>query len=242
MFGLFGTRTLAASIIFAFISITSYILAPATVLETAMMIDPPVASTGVGDTFTVNVIVNATTPVNAFAGEVQFDPTTLEVTRIDYNNSIADLWAKLPWYQNGEGTINFAGGTTVAGGFIGKGSLITITFATKKAGITTVLISGAQILKHDGFGSDATIAQSVDNIFTVIEKPALIPETTIMNPTSQVMVGINTNALDLNQDGNQSLADISIFMQHLVTKNKLSDFNQDGSVSLADLSILMESR
>lgn len=207
-----------------------------------MLIEPAYANAKTDETFEVNLVVSASIPVNAFAGEVRFDPDYMTVASIDYNNSIADLWTTVPWYQNGDGTINFAGGTTVPGGFTGKGSLITITFLSKKPGVSTVLISGAQILKHDGYGSDTSVALAKDTLFTVIEDAGAIPETTIINPTTQVVVGKTANALDLNRDGKQSIADVSIFMHHLLTQNTTSDFNQDNKVNLADLSILMDGR
>jgi hypothetical protein len=43
---------------------------------------------------------------------------------------------------------------------------------------------------------------------------------------------------DLNNDGEQTIADVSIFMTDLITQNDRSDFNQDGTVDLKDLSIL----
>lgn len=207
-----------------------------------MMIDPLQASTKAGGAFTIDVVVSATTPVNAFAGEVQFDSDILSVVKIDYNNSIADLWAKVPWYQNGEGTINFAGGTTVTGGFTGSGSLLTVTFATKKTGVTNVVISSAQILKHDGYGSNTTVATSQKSLFTIMEDPTTIPETTIVNQSTQVVVGTTPDPLDLSGDGKHTIADVSIFMTHLVANNTSSDFNQDGKVTLADLSILLDGR
>ena len=43
---------------------------------------------------------------------------------------------------------------------------------------------------------------------------------------------------DLNDDGAQTIADVSIFMRHLATQNFRSDFNNDGVVNLVDASIL----
>lgn len=45
---------------------------------------------------------------------------------------------------------------------------------------------------------------------------------------------------DLNNDGKQTIADISIFMLNIVGNNARYDFNLDGSVDLRDLTILLE--
>lgn len=205
-----------------------------------MRIEPLQGTELVGETFTVDVVVTSDEPVNVFKGEVRFDPEMLSIEQIDYNTSIADLWAERPWYQNGAGTLNFIGGSTHRGGFFGTGSLITITFRTKKLGETALAIEDVRILKHDGLGSDATVAQPIDAVFTIAE--ATLEEQTVLKKSivgSTVTVVAERPQTDLNQDGKQSLADISIFMKDLATQNERSDFNKDGVVNTADLSIIL---
>jgi hypothetical protein len=60
------------------------------------------------------------------------------------------------------------------------------------------------------------------------------------NRTTQVVVASENTTLDLSGDGTQSLADVSIFLQYLVTGNTAGDVNGDGRVSIADMSILLE--
>lgn len=237
MFALTGGRILVASIIAAFIGLGSYVMqveAPAT----SMAISPSSATSLAGTEIVVHVVVESATPVNAFAGELLFDSTKLEVARIDYNNSIADLWAEEPWYKNGDGTIGFAGGSTSQGGFTGSGNIITVTFRSKGAGVSAVEITRAQILKHDGLGTDTEVATPIDALFTITAEVA--PMVADNQATTQVVVASEGKSLDLSGDGKQSLADVSVFLQHLVTGNTAGDINGDGRVSIADLSILLE--
>jgi hypothetical protein len=237
MFPLTASRILVASIIAAFIGLGSYVMqveAP----KTSMAISPNTATSLAGAEIVVHVVVESATPVNAFAGELQFDSTKLEVTRIDYNYSIADLWAEEPWYKNGDGTIGFAGGSTRIGGFTGSGNIITVTFRSKDAGVSTVEITRAQILKHDGLGTDTDIATPIDALFTVTAEVA--PVVNESHRTTQVVVASKDKNLDLSGDGKQSLADVSVFLQYLVTGNTAGDVNGDGRVSIADMSILLE--
>lgn len=192
----------------------------------------------VGDQFTVDVMVMSQIPVNVFAGVIEFDPDLLQVASIDYNTSIADLWAEKPWYENGAGTINFAGGSTQSGGFRGTGNLIRITFETKREGNAKLTLHEPRILIHDGLGTDSTLPTSIDTIVS-IGTPNLIVQSNTKT-VAPITVRDAPPSTDLNGDGAQTLADVSIFMLHMSTQNLRSDFNQDGTVGIADLSRILE--
>lgn len=240
MFNIPAVHLLAASIIAGLIGISTFILGPSVIGPAASVrIEPESGLSVVGDTFTIALIVEANVPVNVFKGLVTFDAEKLEVASIDYNTSIADLWAEEPWYSNGDGTLNFTGGTTRAGGFIGEGSLILITFHTKATGDAHIALQDMRILQHDGLGSDVTVAKPLDTIFA-IESETLKQETVFENEVKGPVVSVVPTIpdTDLNDDGETTIADVSIFMADLATKNLRSDFNQDAKVDLKDLSIL----
>lgn len=98
------------------------------------------------NTVTFDLVVTADTSVNAFGGTLIFDESILAVEKIDYNTSIADLGAKAPWMK-GSGTISFGGGTTKPGGFVGQGTLLTITFMARTPGKAAVSVQDIQILE-----------------------------------------------------------------------------------------------
>lgn len=239
MFGIPLGQVLIGSIITAFIGLSSYLIAPRPPAEANLVIFPQAISALEGEEVAVEVIVESGVPVNAFSGKLYFDPDQLEVARIDYNNSIANLWAEKPWYENGAGTINFAGGTTMTGGFNGYDTLLTITFRTKAVGGSSLKLAEARVLKHDGLGTDATLAATIDTIFTI--KSASTTEITT-GTTGDVAVRIeNKNApLDLSKDGKIGLADVSIFMQLYATGDRLADFDNNKKVTLSDLSVLLD--
>jgi len=206
-------------------------------------IEPGSGNAAVGEKIIVDVIVNADTPVNVFKGLIKFDPNRLKVASIDYNTSIADLWAELPWYSNGEGTLNFIGGTTQTGGFTGEGSLIQITFETIDIGETEITLNDIRILKHDGLGSDDKVNKPLDAIFE-IEAPQLQEEVALDKKTETEKIAVLPEPVntDLNNDGKKNMVDTSIFMTDFATQNLRSDFNQDGKVNTVDLSIFMDDR
>ena len=195
----------------------------------------------VGEQFQVRLIVESSVQVNAFEGDLSFNRAVLEVSGINYNTSIADLWVQEPWYSNGEGTIAFAGGTTKPGGFSGTGTLITVNFTTLKEGQGFIGITNARILQHDGLGTETTLQQPIDAIFTV--ENASTNNVDVLrksDPESTWFAVLHEKPkTDLNADGKQTIADISIFMMQMVSQNMQSDFNEDGKVTAADLSIIL---
>ncbi len=240
MFNIQLGRLIIASLVAGIMGYSGLMMLPALVSPTTdMRIEPQSGTAVIGETFTVDIIVESAIPVNVFKGSLVFNPDVLYIQDINYNTSVADLWAERPWYSNGEGTMNFIGGTTKKGGFVGKASIISITFKTKAVGQATVTMDEVRILKHDGLGTDAEIGQSIDAIF-VVENETLQNETIVqkssVGPTIAVLP--EKPSTDLNRDGKQTILDVSIFMADLATQNKQSDFNQDGVVDLKDLSIL----
>lgn len=205
-------------------------------MGTSMRIEPNQLSIEGEKDFTIDVIVESNEPVNAFAGILNFDEAILEVARIDYNTSIANLWTQTPWFTKGEGTITFAGGATQPGGFVGSGTLLTVKFKGKSATTTPLILTDTRILKHDGLGTDAQLQTTLNALFTI--KPLLPPNEFIAQSIPSEII-LNT---DLNNDKVTTLTDVSIFMLHLASQNLLSDFNNDKKVNAADLSILLNAR
>ena len=233
--------TLLASALVGLLTITGLYMLPATDSVTRMTIEPHAKSILAGETFTIAVIVSATIPVNAFAGMVSFDENVLDVKQIDYNTSIADLWAKEPWFNRGQGTITFAGGSTKTGGFTDTGTLLSITFLAKKPGDAKVLLSNIQILKHDGLGTTANETTSIDTLFKVSTEmlPVTLPDKDI---AANIAVIATQRSPDLNNDQVVNLSDLSIFMMYLATNDQRADFNNDTTVTTADLSVLLAAR
>lgn len=208
--------------------------------DARMYLEPANGTFIVDQPLEVTLKVESRIPTNVFQGNIKFDHTLLAVTDISYNTSIANLWAEEPWYSNGDGTLNFIGGTTNPGGFIGDGTLLTITFTPIKAGSARVIMDELHILQHDGLGTPAQTNQPIDAIFTVAKETGNSQVNHETNSQADVHIVENTNVTDLNKDGFTNIIDISIFMRLLVTQNKRADFNADGLVSMTDLSIILD--
>lgn len=238
--------TLIASALVGFITVLSLLAVPdALAPVTSMSLQPLQKTLALDEVFTVDVVVESTIPVNVFAGELLFNQDTLEVQSIDYNTSIADLWAEKPWYSNGNGTLNFIGGTTKKGGFTGDGKLITITFKAKVQGAGTLYIKNAQILQHDGLGTNAPLQVPLDALFTVETANSSSTAINLLNQQSQAStyeVVPQLPSTDLNGDGKQNISDVSILLLNIGGGDLHYDLNLDGLINLEDFNIVLNAR
>ncbi len=233
---------LVASIIAAVMGVTGIATIQSAERPIDITLTPKRATHVPGDVFEVTVIVRSDEPVNVFSGKISFNTNVLAVEKIDYNTSIADLWAIEPWFINGDGTIGFAGGTTREGGFTGEEKLLSVTFRAHNTGDAALHLFEERILKHDGLGTDAqTQTAPIDALFTV-EAERLAAETKSQETGKQndIVVLKESQSIDLNGDGEYSFKDMSVFMVHLGTQNLRSDLSGDGKVTIADLSILLD--
>jgi hypothetical protein len=241
--GMVPQYALVAGVVIAFLSLIGVAIAPTGDPLAALRMDPQSGLVIKDKQFPVRILVDASTTVNVFKGELRFDPTKLRVASIDYNVSIAELWAERPWYANGEGTINFIGGTTRPGGFLGSGTLMTIMFEPIATGDAELTMEETRILAHDGLGSDVPLRTPIDALFTVAETE-IAAKTVASTPPQATSIAVveSFSKTDLNQDGKQTIADMSIFVTGLVTQDPTFDFNNDGSVDTKDLSIIMSAK
>ena len=219
------------------VMVASVVLAPPLAPYEAVLALSPQELVVVKDApVTLDVILSATTPINAFSGNVIFDTTHFAVKNISYNTSLADLWVTEPWYSKSDNTIHFAGGTTRPGGFTGTETLLTVELLALESGKSVVSIDNARVLKHDGLGTDAAVAPSIDSVVSNLENDPLAPfAKTSVTEVSVVTLGPTR---DVNGDGKVSLADVATLMLHLGSNNDKYDLNEDGIVSLPDLAII----
>jgi hypothetical protein len=236
-------RLLVGSVILGLFGVYTLLFKDHNPVATQMKIFPLQATLSITDEVTLAVVVESNIAVNAFSGQVSYDPKILTVSKIEYNDSIANLWVEEPWYSAGEGKINFAGGTTKPGGFTGEGNLLEITFKPLIHGKATVKLSESHIFAHDGFGTESILPTPIDTLFTI---EALETQANNLTKRDDVISAVEIVperlSFDLNQDQIVSFIDVSIFMLHIFSKDAKYDFNTDGVVDLKDLSLLMAAR
>lgn len=190
-------------------------------------------SIAAGDEIELSIMVQSNVPANTFVGELIFDTNHFSVSKIDYNTSIANLWVEEPWYNRDKDSIYFAGGTSVAGGFIGEGELVHVTLKSKDSGQARFQLRNVRVLAHDGLGTDLEITKSLDTLISIDTTPYAIP--LVDSEIKEVVIIQDIPPLDVNKDGKVNFQDIGVLLLGLGTKNSAYDFNRDGLVTWSDI-------
>jgi hypothetical protein len=145
------------------------------VTEAAILrVSPNTGVYTVGNTFTVQVIMNTQgAAVNASDAVLSFNPRELSVVSVNRSSSVFNLWTQEPTYSNTAGTISFGGG--LPSGYTGsQGSILTISFRALVAGTPKVSFSSGSVLAADGLGTNV-LSQMNGGAYTISAKSDLPP-------------------------------------------------------------------
>lgn len=185
-----------------------------------------------GKQFSVDVIVNATTPVNAVDIAIAFPVNQVEIVSIDRGESVLTLWTADPKVDNG--VVYLAGGTYQRG-FVGEHKIATINVKALKSGQATFIPKTVKLLAGDGKGTQ--VATKIDSgaFNTSIYEPGTTPPLPgTLKATGEVYV-----VTDVDNDGKVTLRDVSSFMASWSSGGAVYDFNNDGLMTFRDFSILL---
>jgi hypothetical protein len=136
----------------------------------------------VGNTFTVNVVVQTGgKSVNAAEGQIAFNPRELSVVSATRATSIFGLWTQEPTFSNTTGSVTFGGGSPT--GYSGAtGIVMSITFKALAPGTPKVTFKTGSLLAADGFGTNV-LASMGGGSYTVSAK-ADTPEPEYIAPAN----------------------------------------------------------
>jgi hypothetical protein len=130
--------------------IFALLFAPLAASAAALQVTSVPVDAGVGNQVEVTLTLMSQTPVNAFSGELDYDPRLLSVRSVSDGNSIVSLWISPPKDEGGK--ISFAGLTP--GGYRGpSGTLFKVLFVTKAAGKPQFRLTPLTVLQNDGAGT-----------------------------------------------------------------------------------------
>lgn len=157
-------------------TIAAFLLFPSVVSAAQISFSAP-ATVSVGDTFSLDVLVDSSDRAfNAAEGIIFFPEDILQVVSIDTSPSatIFNFWLFLPTFSNEDGEVVFSGGTTR--GVLGsKIKLLSITFRAKASGDALITAGDASVNASDGSGTnilnDITAAR-----ISVAAAPITVPE------------------------------------------------------------------
>lgn len=152
------------------LSINTQANTDATFLGASLYASPLQASPRVNDNFTVTIKTDSLSqPINAASGHLSYNSDRLEIINISKIGSVFNIWLEEPNYSNLEGVLRFQGGLP-APGFIGNGgTVLHIIFKAKTPGVTSLVWKKAEILAHDGKGTN--ILTNLQNYDFVVDEP-----------------------------------------------------------------------
>lgn len=219
---------------FSFLFLFAAVLGMAAVASksgSAVLITTEQSSVEVGTVFSVDVLVYASTPVNAVDLSVTFPLEQVEILGIDRGESVITLWTEDPHVEGN--TVIMRGGTYKKG-FVGEHKIATIQVKAKASGQAKFLTSNVKLLAGDGKGTDVAADMSKATAAKDIVLPGALPPASAITGNVAVIL-----ATDVDGDGQVSLRDISAFMAGWATRETQYDFNNDGMMSFRDFSILL---
>lgn len=142
---------------------------PMSTLAATIYLDPEGGEYHPGDTFVVNVRLDANGEcVNVVSGDIAYPKDLLRASALSQGESILTLWTEAPRINSAEGRITFVGG--VPGGYCGRiagdpgyaniiGKMIFTIPAETKPGIlpSIIILPSSEVLLADGRGTPAPL-------------------------------------------------------------------------------------
>ncbi len=140
------------------------------------------AEVKIGSTVSAVVYVNSgNSSINSAEGIISFPQDLLSVESVSMGGSIFSIWVEQPSYSNSLGTVSFNGGSPNPGFLGSNGSVIRVTFKTKKVGLAQLSFNSASVYANDGLGTDVTAARMGASVNIVAQSEPVI-QTTVSLP------------------------------------------------------------
>lgn len=191
----------------------------------------------VGDVKKVDVIANSHVPINAIGATIKFPQDSLEVLGFSKEKSFFDLWTEETAIKEDVGEIHFSGGTTVSGGMIGTGTVLTLTVRAKKSGEAKISFKDSEVYAADGEGT--LLGNELRSMTFAIKDPT--PVHVAASSETQPYRPLPRNP-DVNTDSVVNLVDVSIMIMRLVMPYDYHfDLDMDGAITIGDVSIVLAS-
>jgi hypothetical protein len=135
-----------------------------------LFFSPAIGNVYVGDTFTVNVLVDTqNVAINSVETTIDFPEDYLDVVSLSESKSIFSMWVQTPAASSTDGDIYFTGGLPTPGYSGANGEIMSITFRAKKSGVAVISYSGSSVRANDGLGTDV-FQNGGNGEYTISEK------------------------------------------------------------------------
>ena len=187
-------------------------------MDQAKLFLPAISPVTIGDTFTLNLIVQDITDLAGWQLNIAFNPAVLKAVSVNEGDFLSKDGGST-FFQKGNinSTTGEITGLTVAhigaGSVSGTGTLLSINFEAKAAGEGSLTLHEVKLGDPNG---DA------------------IPHELVITP-----ITVSTSG-DVNGDGQINVFDLILVAQNLGQTNPQVDVNNDGNVNILDLVVIAQ--
>ncbi len=172
---------------FAFLSFakTSFAYSP------NLFFSSPPRQVEVGDRLTIDLKVRANEqPINAITGSISFPSELLNVSTISKNKTIMNFWTQDPKIVKNKVLFE---GIILNPGYIGEGgTIISITFEAKQAGLANLRFIEGAVLANDGYGTNllTTLGDTSFKIVPTNLRPNISGEPLVVETSNRKIVAL----------------------------------------------------
>ena len=133
-----------------------------------------VQTAGIGQQFSVSLLLDTEENINAAQGIVSFSPSVLQMVSVDNGSSIFNFWVEDPTISNDVGTMSFVGGSSkIVNGK--KLKILTMKFKAVGIGNSNIKFSNGVVTADDGLGT---------NVLSIVKETSVIVSGTVIPGTA----------------------------------------------------------
>lgn len=152
------------SCIFTLIIGVCFFVQNASAAGTSLYFDTPTETIGVGDEFSVSLMLNSgDVEINTISGELTFSDPLLTLQKVTTGNSIVPFWVQSPVVSGN--AVTFSG--IIPGGYKNvvnpitntrsSATVLTLIFKAVRSGSATIVFSDSHLYLNDGYGTEADV-------------------------------------------------------------------------------------
>ncbi len=161
------------------LSIVSFSIFTSAFAASNLSLVSEVQTAGIGQQFSVALLLDAEENINAAQGVVSFSPSVLQMVSVDNSDSIFNFWVEDPTISNNAGTMSFIGGSSKS--IIGtKLKILTMKFKAVGVGTSNIKFSNGVVAADDGIGTNvlSKVTETGISVSGTVVTPIITPTVT----------------------------------------------------------------